>query len=283
MSGSEGGAELLRHDLVLPREGDAERWIFYLHGILGAGRNWRSVARRLSDARPAWGGVLVDLRLHGRSEGFAPPHTLEACADDLERLVAVAGREPDALLGHSLGGKVALSYVGRAPARLRQAWIVDASPSSRRRSPSVREMLGTIRSLPGPFADRMSGRRALEDHGLSRRVARWMATHLAEGATGEWRWGLDTEALEALLADAEGTDAWETVLRPPEGVEIHFVKAEGSDVLTEEECRRIRRVGAEGTVRLHRLAGGHWLNVDNPDALLGLLEARLPYARGGSA
>ena len=55
------------------------------HGIYGAGSNWRAIARKVSQQRPDWTVVLVDLRNHGRSEGGNPPHTLRACAEGLRR------------------------------------------------------------------------------------------------------------------------------------------------------------------------------------------------------
>ena len=72
-----------------------------LHGFLGSGRNWATIARRLVDLEEGWGGVLIDLRLHGRSTGFSPPHTVEAAAADLEGLTAELGAEPEAVLGQS--------------------------------------------------------------------------------------------------------------------------------------------------------------------------------------
>ena len=56
------------------------RWVLFLHGFLGAGRNWASIGRGVVEARPDWGVVLVALRLHGDSQGLAPPHTVAASA-----------------------------------------------------------------------------------------------------------------------------------------------------------------------------------------------------------
>src|SRR6201999_468457 len=65
------------HRRVAPKEATPSRWLLVLHGIFGSGRNWGSIARRLVEARPEWGAVLVDLRLHGQSrEGFGAPHTM---------------------------------------------------------------------------------------------------------------------------------------------------------------------------------------------------------------
>jgi len=64
---------------------------------------------------------------------------------------------------------------------------------------------------------------------------------------------------------------------PPPGLEAHVVKAEESSVLDEPACARIEAAGVRtGRVHLHWVAGGHWVNADNPDTLVGLLETELP-------
>ena len=99
-----------------------------LHGIYGSGRNWGSIARRLVDARPEWGVLLVDLRLHGASrEGFQGPHTLAAAAADVDALVAELDFHAVAVLGHSFGGKVALVYTRHHGKELKQSWVIDST------------------------------------------------------------------------------------------------------------------------------------------------------------
>src|SRR5690349_17274119 len=80
--------EPLAHALVLPQDGEARGLLLFLHGILGTGANWRSIAKRVISEQPGLGAVLVDLRMHGRSQHFAPPHTVAAAAQDLVALEA---------------------------------------------------------------------------------------------------------------------------------------------------------------------------------------------------
>ena len=67
---------VLAHQRVTHEGAAPTRWIYFLHGIFGMGTNFRGVAKSLAAATPDWGFVLVDLRGHGASQGFAPPHTL---------------------------------------------------------------------------------------------------------------------------------------------------------------------------------------------------------------
>lgn len=287
----------LHHEIVGEGEGARER-AYFLHGILGAGRNWRSLARRFVERRPGWAAVLVDLRLHGASRGFEPPHTLEACAGDLRRLARTGGRAMSALLGHSFGGKVVLQYLregerdaggppdpgGRDPGSgvgdggstglPAVVWVVDSTPSRREPGGNALRMLRTLREEPGPFESREEAVETVARRGFGRPVGEWMATNLLEGEGG-YVWRFDLDAVEELLADFFRTDLWDVVEDPPAGVELHFFKAEDSEVLPEEECRRLEAAGrGSGRVHLHRLEGGHWLNVANPDGLLrGMEEA----------
>lgn len=255
--------------------GQPARWLYVLHGIYGAGRNWASVARRVTRERPDWGAVLVDLRQHGASQGFPPPHTIVTAAEDLVRLVRNSGDEAGAVLGHSFGGKVALAVARRALPGLRQVWVVDSTPEAREPGGSAWQMLEVIRSLPDHFASRDDLIGALEGHGLASATAQWMATNL-EHHGGAYRWRFDIDALEALLRDFFRTDLWAVVERPPEDVELHIVKAEESSVLSPDAIARIDAAAAKAPVHLHRVAGGHWLNADNPDALVELVVQWLP-------
>ena len=260
----------------------ASPWLYMLHGIFGAGRNWRSIASRVVRARPPWGALLIDLRMHGESQGFEPPHTLGACAADLEALAEDTALPPAAVLGHSFGGKVALSYLSRAAAGNSardevpyQVWIMDSTPSARDAVGDAERMLGAVRSLPTRFSSRAAAIDDLKEAGFPDRVANWMSANLARSETG-YGWKLDFDALELLLHDFFRLDMWPIVEDPPPGTELHFVKATRSNVMTEAEAERIRTIGRARPVHLHEVEGGHWLNADNPDAVLAHLERYLP-------
>ena len=280
----------LHHETVETRGAGPSRRMFLLHGIYGAGRNWGSVARRLVRARPGWSVSLVDLRSHGRSPRLSP-HTVDACASDLLRIEDHLDRPPDAVLGHSFGGKVALLYAreraardgqpGGGPAKrasgLKQLWVIDSNPGTGRPGGSAWRMLGVLRRHPGPFGSRAEAVATVESEGFSTPVAAWIATNARPDGLDGWEWRLDPAEMEAYLRDYFRSDAWDVVESPPAGAEIHFVKATGSDVLDPAAVERIREAGrATGQVFLHEVEGGHWLNTDNPAALHKLLAVGLP-------
>lgn len=283
-STSRGRAEASLHTERVTASPSPGRWLYVLHGIYGAGRNWRSVASRLVERRPDWGALLVDLRHHGDSPRLPPPQIVEACAEDVAGLAAGTGVAPAAILGHSFGGKVALlamERLGEGGTRegeeTRQLWVVDSPPGIREPGGAAAEMLRVVRGHPGPFADRDEAVRALAGERIARPVARWMTTNLERNEDGAFRWSLDWDVMEQLLESFFETDAWPLVESPPPGWEVRLVRATRSPALTEEDVARVERVSKERrSVRLHEVEGGHWLNADNPDAMVELLAGELP-------
>ena len=266
---------MLAHTRVAAGGAAPRSWLVVLHGIFGAGRNWTTVARGLADARRDWGALLVDLRMHGASQGFPPPHTLESCAADLAVLKDALGLPVTAVLGHSFGGKVALAYLARRPAGLRQVWVVDADPSAAEPDGGAWDLLRAVRALPPVFPARADLVAGLARFGFDRRTAEWMATNLAPAADG-YRWRLDFDAIEALLRDFFRRDLW-TVVEDAPPVDLRFLKAAESDVMSGAAVARLEAIGAStGRVEVDRVRGGHWLNADNPGALATLLVSRLP-------
>jgi pimeloyl-ACP methyl ester carboxylesterase len=252
------------------------RWLYIIHGIYGSGRNWAGFAKRLVERRPEWGVILPDLRLHGGSKGFPPPDTVSACAADLAGLEEDLGLPACVLLGHSFGGKVALVSADRGNASLKQVWVVDSTLQAGKPSGSAWEVIQIVRTLPDTFDARQKIEEVLVSHGYEQGVGTWLAMNL-ERDDGKFRWKLDWDRVEEMLRDYFATDVWKTVENPPAGMEIHVVKAEESSAIDPEAVERINRASERtGKVHLHRVASGHWINVDSPEALLALLNQHLP-------
>jgi pimeloyl-ACP methyl ester carboxylesterase len=267
--------ELLSHTRIAGNGATPDRWLYVLHGIYGSGRNWGSLARRLVEERPEWGVILTDLRLHGSSRNFPPPHTVAAAANDLGLLEEGIGSPATSLLGHSFGGKVALLRAAECDPVPDQVWIADSTLRTGEPSGTAWRVLEVVRGLPARFASRDEVVDALERHGYDRAMGQWLAINLERDAEG-FRWRLDWEGVEELLRDYFRVDVWDTVEEPPGGMQFHVIRAARSSSIDEESAVRLRKAGERtGRVFVHEVDAGHWLNVDNPEAVMSLLVQEL--------
>ncbi|OEL15579.1 hypothetical protein BAE44_0023396 [Dichanthelium oligosanthes] len=223
---------------------------FVLHGLLGSGRNWRSFSRTLAselqNRSPSdeWRMVLVDLRNHGRSagiKGFDPPHNMSTAAKDLADLVKAHGWPwPDAVVGHSMGGKVALDF---AESCSRGVWVVD-------------HMLSL---------------------GFSKSLSEWIGSNLKKD-NDHVTWAFDLQAAIDMFNSYRERSYWELLEHPPKDLEIAIVQAEQSDRWDPDDVQRLKALAKReskpdaGKVSLHVLPNsGHWVHVDNPKGLLEIM------------
>jgi len=256
------------------------RWLFVLHGVFGSGKNWRSFMRAVAAACPDWGFLLVDQRGHGDSfSGLEPPHDLDAMAEDLVGMEAATGLPLVGVVGHSLGGKVALAYAAKRAGALEQVWVLDARPGTRDGSDAspTAVVLRLLESLPARFDDRRAFTAAVQADGQPRAVAAWLAMNVRRDGDGDYRLRLDLPAIRAILDDYFSRDLWGEVERQDPQRELHVVVAGRSFVWRDGDRQRLVAIAAKRTgVQVHHIPeAGHWLHVDAPDALRALMISRL--------
>lgn len=93
------------------------------HGLFGSARNWNAISRRLSEVRQV---LTVDMRNHGESD-WAAPHDYPAMAADLAEVISAHGGRAD-VLGHSMGGKAAMTLALTTPDLVARLIVADVAP-----------------------------------------------------------------------------------------------------------------------------------------------------------
>ncbi len=256
----------------------ASKLAFVLHGALGSGQNFSRFTQKLAAARPEYRFALVDLRHHGQSVGAPPPNTLAACAEDLVSLSGALGAEPEVVIGHSFGGKVAIEYARQGAAALAQVWVLDSVPGAQEATEGseITRVIAAVRAVPVPAASRRDVTQHLvERSGLSSGLAEWMATNLKRDGQ-QYTWMFDIDSIEELMADYFRTDLWRFLETPKVSPELQLVVAERSDRWTPELRARARALPASARVVYRELVNaGHWVHVDNPDGLLAMMREHM--------
>ncbi|KAL7200089.1 hypothetical protein ACSBR2_022240 [Camellia fascicularis] len=295
-------SDILAYDLV---QGAHVRWSYImdksvpdpptavlLHGILGSRKNWGTFARRLAQEFPTWQFLLVDLRCHGDSTAIKKrgPHTVASAALDILKLLGQLRLTPRVVVGHSFGGKVALSMLDQTPkplARPVRVWVLDATPGKVRAGGDGDdrpfELISFLRTLPKEVASKKNLVDSLVREGFSKDVAQWVVTNLRQSSTSgsspsSFSWVFDLNGIAEMYESYEETNLWKIVEDVPRGVHVNFLKAERSlHRWALEDLQRIHtaeELAADegGGVEMHVLEdAGHWVHADNPDGLFKIL------------
>jgi esterase len=265
---------VLAHTLVTAPGAAPGRLVLVLHGILGSRSNWRTVAKKMVKARPEWGACLVDLRMHGDSQEFSPPHSVSAAAHDLIALEGELSVPVTAVLGHSFGGKVALAYAQGRAAPLESLVLVDSMPGPRpggRGSESTLGVVAMLRELPRAWSSRKEFVDAVVGRGQSTGLGQWLAMNLERNAEGDgFALRLDLDAISTLLDDYFAIDLWPVLESPSAGCRVGIVVGGASSVFEERDLARARELAdARAETMLDVIEGaGHWVHAEAPDALV---------------
>lgn len=98
--------------------------IIIMHGLYGSSDNWVSIARALMDNFSVY---LLDLRNHGTSPHYER-HSYDNMVEDLVNFMDNQQIYSAILMGHSMGGKVAMFFSAAFPERVKKMLVVDISP-----------------------------------------------------------------------------------------------------------------------------------------------------------
>lgn len=250
----------LQHSVELAAQtyGDAGEPIVILHGLLGSGRNWTTIAKRLGQTHRI---MTLDLRNHGGSP-WADEMTYPLMAADVQAFIERFELGPVTLIGHSMGGKTAMRLALDAPSLVERLVVVDIAPVdySHGFGAYVDAMLGLdvgALSSRGEVDDRLAA--SVPDAA----IRAFLLQNLVRQKAGfAWRPHLQglADAMPALMSFPIKEDD----LFPGPTL---FLAGANSDYVKAADRAEIDRLFIQAEIR--RLAdAGHWLHAEQPGAFL---------------
>jgi len=231
-----------------------------LHGLFGSVRNWGTVQKALASEYRV---VALDLRNHGASP-HAPGMDYATQAEDVAETLGALGIERTLLLGHSMGGKVAMMLALTRPALVGRLVIADIAP--RPYPPALRGVVAALQALPLAGVTRQEADQALRAAVPEAPIRSFLLQNLRfEAAPPSWRIGL--HEIAAAMPEIEA-------FAPPpgarfEGPALAMAGALSPYIRAEDQAAFRVLFPHIGSVSIPR--AGHWLHAENPEGFLSSL------------
>ncbi len=233
-----------------------------LHGLFGAAANFGTVQKRLAERHRV---ISLDLRNHGASP-HAPYMSYPAMAEDVLETLRARNALPCALIGHSMGGKVAMAAALEAPGAIARLMVADIAPVT---YPPVFRAYAQAMSAMRLSADltRVAADQALSAAVESPAIRAFLLQNLRFGSTPGWRIGLD-----AIAAGLHVLEGWPELDENAYLGPALFVSGARSDYIQPEHRPIIRAMFPAARFAVLKNAG-HWLHADNPEGFLSLVDS----------
>jgi esterase len=244
--------------------GHDEPPLVLLHGLFGSARNFGLVQREFASRRRT---IALDLRNHGVSPHDANMRYADMAGDVMQTLDRLSAL-PAILLGHSMGGKVAMQAALTHAESVARLIVADIAPVTY--PPHYRDIANAMLALP--LVSGMT--RAEADAALTQSVPdaamrAFLLQNLQLGAAPAWRIGLGE--IVAAFAEIEGWDAPADARYSGPAL---FVAGATSNYI-QPEHRPIIRSQFPSARFVTLKNAGHWLHADNPSGFIAVVEAFL--------
>ena len=242
------------------------RPLVVLHGLFGTLDNWQTLARRWA-TEAGLRVISLDLRNHGRSF-HAPEISYELMAADVLALLDHLALGPDlTLLGHSMGGKVAMRLALDHPARLARLVVLDIAPRASDMHHQDAVVAGLLAVNLATLQTRAEADAALARHIPQAGVRQFLLKNLYRDAQNGFAWRINLPALAAALpAIGAGIDAAAPFLKP-----ALFIRGGTSDYVSpDDKLHGIPALFPNSQVATV-LDAGHWVHAEKPDEVFGLV------------
>ena len=230
--------------------------LLLLHGLFASRSNLRMLAKQLASEYQVH---ALDLPLHGASSDCSASD-LDDMALAVEEYSSTQGLDAPAIVGHSLGGKVAMSVALRARIKVSQLVVVDIAPVQY--TGSHGSVFAGIQGVAGArCSSRAQARSVLSEFVSEAMVQEFLLTQLRRSESdGSMQWVFNWQALE---------HAYEELLKAPSSPEpvntrTLFIRGALSDYVTDENLAAARALFPRSRVLTFK-GVGHWLHAEKPE------------------
>jgi pimeloyl-ACP methyl ester carboxylesterase len=236
--------------------------IVILHGLFGSSQNWVSMGRKLSSEGKV---SALDLRNHGDSP-HASSHSLADCVQDLHDWARLRGLSSLRLIGHSMGGLVAMGFAIAHPDLTAGVASIDIAP--RPYPPDHGEELAALKTDIGACRTRAEVDQLLLPLVTDTPTRQFLLTNAVREGNG-FRWRLNVDVLEKSTLAADWARVTGTCDR-----EALLVAGGRSGYVRAEDHAVMRRFFPRARIQM-LAAADHWPHISAPAELEAALRGFL--------
>lgn len=230
--------------------------LILLHGLFGAGNNWGTIAKHFAQHYQV---ISVDLRNHGSSPHSASQSYADM-ADDLLELSDALSLEDIHLLGHSLGGKVAMQFAVQHPNRINKLIVVDMA--MRAYDDAHTHLIDAMLEINlTSLQSRNEADKILSSRIPQTEVRQFLLMNLIKSDSG-LTWRINLAALKTNYPGLQQAVCENAHYEKP----CLFIRGEHSDYVRDKDTGQIKTsfIKAQFT----SLPTGHWVHAETPQAFI---------------
>ncbi len=221
--------------------------LIIMHGLFGTLLNWSGQIKALSEHFTVY---AVDLRNHGRSP-HADKTSYPLMADDILELMDQQGLESAHILGHSMGGKVAMQLALNHPQRVNKLIIVDIAPVQYPNHHG--DVFTGLNAVDlGSLTSRAEADKQLSQYVDELSVRQFLLTNLYRTEEKRFTWRMNLPVLESCYDEISKAPSGPAFEKP-----VLFIKGENSDYITADYREQILSLFPKAEYRLIQ-GSGHW-------------------------
>jgi pimeloyl-ACP methyl ester carboxylesterase len=232
-----------------------------LHGLFGLSDNWVSIAKVLAQNYRV---IIPDLRNHGQSP-HSPVFNYDAMTSDILELMDELGLEQAVILGHSMGGKVAMQFALQNPELTERLIVVDMSMRRFDGRQLHSDIIQAMMSIDfNTIESRIDVNRQLATTIHDERVRLFILKNLYRKTRYQLDWRLNLSDINQNIDYIFDGISSNTQYNGP----ALFIKGEKSDYILDSDIPKILQCFPKAIFQTVSGAG-HWVQADNP---VGFLE-----------
>ena len=243
------------NDLLYAKIEGSGKPLLILHGFLGMSDNWKTLGVKFAES--GFAAHLLDLRNHGRSF-HADIFNYQVMADDVVAYCKTNNLDKVDIIGHSMGGKVAMNLAVKYPELVDKLIVADISPKYY--TPHHQDVMAALNAVDfSTNPSRNEVQETIEEHVTEPGVVLFLMKNVHRVSSQQLGFRFNLEAFnndeEAIGEALKDTDVFNG--------SVLFLRGSNSDYITEEDTNLIKKHFPKAVIQTVSNAG-HWLHADNP-------------------